>query len=96
MFAVTVVIRVKPGTMDDFMPLMLENARASLAHEPACSRFDVMTDPERPDVVALHEIYDDADGFAAHRETPHYKRFDAATGSMIADKSVLTWRGVVS
>ncbi|MFO6463933.1 putative quinol monooxygenase [uncultured Jannaschia sp.] len=90
MFAVAVTITVKPGRMPDFLPAMMENARASLG-EPACNRFDVATDPARPDEVFLYELYDDAAGFDAHRETPHYKTFTATCDPMIAAKDVATW-----
>ena len=90
MFAVTVTIEVAEGRMAEFLPAMMENARAS-RHEPACRRFDVLTDPARPDEVFLYEIYDDAAGFDAHRETSHYKTFDATVAPMIAAKRVATW-----
>ncbi|MEM7644395.1 MAG: putative quinol monooxygenase [Pseudomonadota bacterium] len=90
MFAVVVTIEVAPGHMPDFLPAMLDNARASLG-EPACQRFDVATDPARPDEVFLYELYDDEAGFAAHKATGHYKTFDAVTAPMIADKTVKTY-----
>ncbi|SDZ11854.1 Quinol monooxygenase YgiN [Jannaschia faecimaris] len=90
MFAVVVTIQVAPERMAEFKPAMMDNARASLG-EPACNRFDVATDPARPDEVFLYELYDDEAGFAAHRETPHYKAFDALTAPMIADKAVKTY-----
>ncbi|TFL17906.1 putative quinol monooxygenase [Jannaschia formosa] len=93
MFAVTVTVEVTPGRMPDFLPALMENARASLG-EPACLRFDVLTDPARPDEVFLYEIYDDAAGFDAHRRTQHYRTFDAAVGPMIAAKRVRTWEKV--
>ncbi|PWJ21095.1 putative quinol monooxygenase [Jannaschia seohaensis] len=90
MFAVTVTIEVASGRMPDFLPALMANARASLG-EPACLRFDVLTDPSRSDEVFLYEIYDDAAGFDAHRQTQHYKVFDAAVTPMIVAKHVKTW-----
>lgn len=90
MFAVTVTLEVAPGRMPDFLPLMLSNARASLA-EPACLRFDVATDPARPDTVFLYELYDDAAGFDAHRETAHYRDFDSRAAPLVRSKDVATW-----
>ncbi len=40
-YAVWVGFQIHPGKMDQFIPLMLANARASQA-EPGCSRFDVL------------------------------------------------------
>ncbi|MEM8825134.1 MAG: putative quinol monooxygenase, partial [Pseudomonadota bacterium] len=88
--AVTVTIEVEPGRMPDFLPAILDNARASLA-EPACQRFDVATDAARPEEVFLYELYNDEAGFDAHRMTAHYKTFDAQTAPMIAAKAVKTY-----
>ena len=90
MFVVTVTIEAFPHHWDEFLPLMMENARASRG-EPACSRFDVATDPERPGEVFLYEIYADEAGFAAHRETAHYRKFDTATKDMIRRKQARTY-----
>ena len=90
MFAVTVTLEIAKGRMPEFLPAVLENARASL-DEPACHRFDVWAEPERPDEVYLYELYDDAAGFDAHRATPHYRTFDAAVRDMIVDKTVRTY-----
>jgi quinol monooxygenase YgiN len=88
MYAVTVTFRLHPGRMEEFLKPMLTNARASLRDEPGCRRFDVLTDPGRPDEVFLYEIYDNAAAFDAHRATPHYAAFEPAVAGMVADKIV--------
>ena len=93
MFAVVVTIEVAPGRMPDFLPAMMTNARASLG-EPACIRFDVLTDPARPEEVLLYELYADEAGFDAHRETVHYATFAAATGPLVRTKAVRTYAQV--
>jgi autoinducer 2-degrading protein len=93
MFAVTVDFEVAPGRMPDFLRLVRENARASQG-EPACIRFDVCTDPGRPDAVFLYELYDDAAGFDAHLATPHFLAFEAAAAPMLRAKRVHRWSQV--
>ncbi|WP_308916993.1 putative quinol monooxygenase [Jannaschia sp. LMIT008] len=90
MYAVVVRFEIAPDRMPDFLPAVLDNARATLA-EPACHRFDVATDPDRPDEVFLYELYDDAAGHAAHRQTAHYRTFAALTGDMVRHKDVRTY-----
>lgn len=72
------------------MPLMLENARASLPVEPGCVRFDICQDEDAPCRLLLYEVYDDEVAFAAHLASPHYRTFEIATSSMLAAKSVRT------
>ena len=91
MFAVTVRFKLAPGGAADFMPLMLENARSSLANEPGCLRFDVCTDPSRPDEVFLYELYYNREMFDRHLETSHFAEFDRVAGDLIVEKEVKTY-----
>lgn len=77
-----------------FLPLMLENAAASLGNEEGCHQFDVATDPDRPDEVFLYEVYSDENTFSAHLKTAHFAAFDARTSDMIATKDVRTFQKV--
>lgn len=90
-YAVCVTFTVKPGAIDAFLPLMLDNARRSREDEPGCRRFDVCTDPDRPERIFLYEIYDDRAAFDAHGKTSHFISFDEATRDMVADKQVTCW-----
>jgi quinol monooxygenase YgiN len=96
MYAVTVAFRLFPGQRDAFLPLMHRNARVSLDAEPGCRRFDVLTDPARPEEVLLYEIYDDRAAFDAHLASDHFREFDAAVASMILEKRVETWSRVAT
>lgn len=94
MFAVVVTFQVAPGQMQAFMPLMLENARASLTAEEGCHQFDVATDGARPNEVFLYELYTDAAAFKLHKNAPHFKNFGTAAGPMITDKTIATYEQV--
>ncbi|MHA7773810.1 putative quinol monooxygenase [Roseibium sp. M-1] len=96
MFAVTVVFKIREESMEAFLPLMIENAKASLKHEPGCRQFDVCSDPAHPLEIFLYEIYDDAAAFQAHLATPHFKSFDARVSEMIEEKTIRTYATVVS
>jgi len=93
MYVVTVDFRIKPERLAEFMPLMLENARASRETEPGCRQFDVCVDPKEKTSVFLYEIYDNRAAFDAHLATAHFKRFDVAVGDMVAAKVVRLLEG---
>ena len=86
--ALFVEMKIRPGRSGEFMPLILENARRSLAEEPGCRRFDVLTPAEGADRVVLYEIYDDEAAFDAHRITEHYIEFRAAARNLLAESTV--------
>ena len=73
MFTVVVALAVRRERLDEFVEGIRANARASLADEPGCLRFDVHQQVADPTRFLLHEIYTDEDAFySAHRSAPHY------------------------
>ena len=92
MYVVIVDFRIKPERVAEFMPLMLENARASRETEPGCRQFDVCVDPADGTAVFLYEVYDDRAAFDVHLASAHFKKFDPAVAPMVASKSVRTLR----
>lgn len=96
MFVVTVAFTLQPGEAGAFLPLMRANAATSLQAEPGCLRFDVCTDPDRPDEVFLYEVYASPEAFAAHLASAHFTAFDAASAAMVRAKAVATYREVTS
>lgn len=91
MHVVTVTFVVAPEHLEDFMALMIDNAKRSLSVEPGCQRFDVCKHPERTNEVFLYEIYEDAAAFDAHKKMPHYLEFSESVEPMVTSKSVQTY-----
>ena len=96
MYVVVVTFQIKPGMMDSFLPATWSNAATSLARESGCHRFDVCTDPNRPDEVFLYEIYASPEAFEAHLASDHFTGFDRLARPMVAGKDVRTYGEVVS
>jgi len=94
MYVVTVLFKVKSENQDAFSELVRENARASLANEPACLRFDVCRDPAKPNAIFLYEIYEDKSSFTDHLKSAHFISFDRAVADMIISKEVDTYSEV--
>ena len=88
MYVITVEFEIDPAHLAAFLPLMSQNAAASVRDEPGCRQFDVCQDPEASNHIFLYELYDDQAAFDAHLGTPHFKAFDEATADMIRSKSV--------
>lgn len=92
MYAVTVTFTVNIGDIDQFLPLMVENANTSLRDEAGCQQFDVCRDKN---VVFLYEIYDNKTAFEIHLRSAHFKTFDAAVSDMIDKKEVVIFEEVI-
>ena len=87
-FAIFVTVKLKPGMADQFRPIIEENAAAAVRDEPECRQFHVLQNNEDPDTFHFYEVYTEAGSLDAHRDTPHYKKYDTGTASMIAEKSI--------
>lgn len=94
MFAVTVTFTIAPEHLDKFLPLIEENARASVRDEPGCHQFDVCRTSGTPGLIFLYELYSDEAAFKAHQTMPHYAEFNAKAVGLVADKTVTTFENV--
>jgi quinol monooxygenase YgiN len=88
MLALVVEFRIHPGHVAAFTAAIAGNARASLAHEPGCRRFDVCRDPADPGLFFLYELYDDEAAIQAHLQSAHFRRMDQATAGWVQGKTV--------
>ncbi len=91
-FVIVVDFQLKPGTLEQFIPLMLENAAASARNEPGCQRFDVLTPKQGGERIFLYEIYDDEAAFDAHLQTPHFLKFRDAVKPFVERQTVERYR----
>jgi autoinducer 2-degrading protein len=80
---ILVEVDVKPERLNDFLDLIKYDAEHSEGDEPGCLRFDVLRDTEDPHKFFYYEVYKDAAGRAAHRETPHFKKYAAESADML-------------
>jgi (4S)-4-hydroxy-5-phosphonooxypentane-2,3-dione isomerase len=82
--AVFVYVHVLPEAVESFRTASLANAAASI-HEPGVVRFDLIQETGDPTRFVLIEVYRDADGAAAHKQTAHYQTWRDTVASMMAE-----------
>jgi (4S)-4-hydroxy-5-phosphonooxypentane-2,3-dione isomerase len=82
--AVLVQVHVLSEAADAFRTASLANAAASI-REPGVVRFDVIQEAADPTRFVLIEVYRDADGATAHKQTPHYQAWRDAVSPMMAE-----------
>lgn len=66
---------VVPGNAQLVVDTLREMAEYVKRDEPACLTYHANVDPDDENVLCLYEVYTDEDAVAAHRETPHFKRY---------------------
>ena len=88
MVVMIVEVHVKPELRERFLAAIRDDANHSEQDEPGCLRFDVLQDQEDPDKYYYYEVYRDEAARAAHRETPHYKRYSDQIGELTDRETV--------
>ena len=91
MFVLQVNLRIKPESVDAFVKKALENAAAA-RKEPGCRQFDLLVDPGDRTKAMLYEVYDDEAAFAAHQQTPHFKKYLAEAVPLLAARERQVWK----
>jgi (4S)-4-hydroxy-5-phosphonooxypentane-2,3-dione isomerase len=91
-FAITVAFDLAEGAFPEFFRLVSENAARSVALEPDCLRFDVLTprDGVGPSIL-LYEVYADEAAFDLHLASDHYLSFDRSTRDLVRQKTVTSF-----
>jgi len=82
--AVLVNAHVKADAVEAFRAASLVNAAASI-REPGVVRFDLIQESGDPTRFVLIEVYRNADGAAAHKQTAHYQTWRDAVAGMMAE-----------
>ncbi len=84
MLVLLVTVRVKPEHLAEFLPAARHNAEHAVADEPGCLRFDIIQDREDTHLFRFYEVYQDDAALAAHRQTPHFKKYIEASAHWMA------------
>ena len=79
---------VKPEKREGFIEFLTQHAKACI-DEPGCVRFDLLEKAEEPNTFYYYEVYKDDEARAAHRETPHLKRYIENIEEYLATPSVV-------
>lgn len=87
MFVTLVHCHVKPEFTDAFIDATRANHEAS-TREDGNMRFDVIRSVEDPTRFVLYEWYADEAAAQAHRTTPHYHAWRAATADWFVEPRV--------
>jgi quinol monooxygenase YgiN len=93
--AVTLLVqlRAKQG-----QHLMLESEiRALIAptrKEEGCLQYDFHRSLDDPNLFLLHEVWASREHHQAHRQTPHFLRWDTRKDSLLASRDSSLWRQI--
>ena len=85
-FVLVVELEIDPAQLDKFKAAIKENGETAVRVEPGCKSFNAVFEKENPTRVRLFEVYENADAFKAHLETPHFKKYAELTKDMVKSR----------
>jgi quinol monooxygenase YgiN len=60
--------------------------------EKGCLQYDLHRSLDDPNLFLLHEVWASREHHQAHRQTPHFLRWDARKDSLLASRDSSLWR----
>jgi autoinducer 2-degrading protein len=84
---------VAPDQFDKFMEVAKENAAAS-AKDPGCLQFNILVSQTDPHHLMFFEVYENAAALDFHRQTEHFKKYQAVTRDMPIKRDVKRFMAV--
>jgi quinol monooxygenase YgiN len=84
---------VPADQFDKFMEVAKENAVAS-AKDPGCREFSIMASKDDPHHIMFFEVYDNEAALEFHRNTEHFKKYQAVTRDMPIKRDVKRFMAV--
>jgi quinol monooxygenase YgiN len=85
-FVLVVELEIDPSQLEPFKAAIKENGETAVRVEPGCKGFSAVFEKDNPTRVRLFEIYENADAFKAHLETPHFKKYVETTKDMVKSR----------
>jgi autoinducer 2-degrading protein len=84
MIVTCVYVHVKPGIIKEFINASAEN-HLEAVKEPGNLRFDFIQQADDPCRFMLYEAYESEEASAAHKNTPHYRKWREVVQDMMAE-----------
>jgi quinol monooxygenase YgiN len=85
-FVLVVKLEIDPAQLEPFKAAIKENGETAVRVELGCRGFSAVFEKDNPTRVRLFEIYENADVFKAHLETPHFKKYAETTKDMVKSR----------
>jgi quinol monooxygenase YgiN len=76
-------IEIVPSYLDEYKEILKEEAAASVRLEPGVIAIFPMYQKEHPTQVRILELYANREAYESHLQTSHFKRYKAATLTMV-------------
>ena len=82
-------LEIDPAKMDAYLAAVKEEMDDAVRLEPGVIAIYAVAEKDHPNRLHFFEIYANEAAYLTHRETPHFKKYLAATQSMIVARRLI-------
>jgi quinol monooxygenase YgiN len=82
-------IEIDPVQLEAYKAAVSEEIETSVRAEPGVLALYAVAAKDNPAHIWVFEIYADEDAYKAHLETPHFKKYKAATQDMVTQLKLI-------
>jgi quinol monooxygenase YgiN len=82
-------LETDPAQLDAFKAAITEGVQAAVRSEPGVLALYAVYEKDNANRIRVFEMYADTAAYATHLETPHFKKFRAATDKMVLSRKLL-------
>jgi quinol monooxygenase YgiN len=76
-------LEIHSAQLESFKAALKEGIETAVRVEPGVLALYAVSEKDNPAHIMVFEMYTDADAYKAHLETPHFKKYKAATQEMV-------------
>jgi quinol monooxygenase YgiN len=82
-------LEIDPAQLDAFKAAITEGVQAAVRSEPGVLVLYAVYEKNNANRIRVFEMYADAAAYTTHLETPHFKKFRAATDKMVLSRKLV-------
>jgi quinol monooxygenase YgiN len=82
-------LEIDPARLEEYTRAVREEMQDAVRLEPGVLAIYAVAEKENPARLHFFEIYTSEAAYASHRETPHFKKYLAATQPMIRGRKLI-------
>jgi quinol monooxygenase YgiN len=82
-------LEIDPANLEAYKRAVKEEMEEAVRIEPGVLAIYAVAEKDNPARLHFFEIYTSHAAYASHRETPHFRKYLAATQSMIRDRRLI-------
>jgi quinol monooxygenase YgiN len=82
-------LEIDPSRLEDYTRAVREEMQDAVRLEPGVLAIYAVAEKDNPARLHFFEIYTSEAAYASHRESPHFKKYLAATQPMIRDRKLI-------